>query len=372
MRGLKIFGLAYFSYLLLALYANYFNPQLRDILYSRGFEPSYLILGTATALLFFAAFALGYLSDLPLPPMFIAAVALVVSLYDFPPAFLVVCLLLLSYKMGLDPLRRFSNIAIALSLATPVLLYALKGIPLLDPSLRYELVGPLVLLALLGALGISYSGLSLRWKTVLLGVYTPIFLLGSFRSLVALIYIAYFLSVYLTGNNPPGHRVTLAGALAALFLIVLWMSGGLHALIIRVGFTFLVFHNLVRLSMPFGFFHGRLLLSDNPRFMVGQLFGTTTHYTYFFFGQAVADFGIFGLLEAFFLGLLLRRSEDSPESTALVLSVMVYALDSGVDAMLFLFVLMAALFRRPSNRPALKRTSMDPKTSQCREASEGV
>ncbi len=347
MRGLKIFGLSYFSYLLIALYANYFNPQLRDILYSRGFVPSYLVWGTAMALLFFAVFALGYLSDLPLPPMFIAAVALVVSLYDFPPAFLVVCLLLLAYKLDLDLLRRFSSVAIALSLAIPPILYVLNGVPLLDPSLRYELVGPLVLLALLGALGMSYSQLPLMWKTVLLGAYTVVFLLGSFRSLVALIYIVYLLDVYFTDINPLRHKTAIAGVLAALFLIVLWMSGGINVLLIRVGFTFLVFHNLVRLALPFGLFHGMLLFSDNPRYLVGQLFGTTTHYTYFFFGQAVADFGILGIIEAFFLGILLRRSEDSLDSMTLALSVMVYALDSGIDAMLLLFILAAVLFSKP-------------------------
>ena len=343
MRGLKIFGLSFFAYLSLALYSNYFDPELREVLYSRGFEPSYLLMGTAIAVLFFLAFAAGYMSNLPLPASVVGAVALVVSLYDFPVSFLVVLLILASYKASLDPLRRFPSVAIALSLITPLILYVFRGVPLLQPDLRYELVGPLVLLALLGALGMAYSRLSVGWKTLLLGAYTAVFLLGSFRSLLALIYIAYALDVYFRERNPRGWRAILT-AVILLSLLILLMSGGTDALMVRVGFTFLVFQNLVRLSLPLGLFHGSLLLSNDPRFMVGQLFGTTTHYTYFFFGQAVADFGLLGLIEAFFLGLLLRHSENSVESLTLVLAVMIYALDSGIDAMTLLFILIPVLF----------------------------
>ena len=343
MRGLKIFSLAFFSYLLLSLYANYFDPKLREIIYSKGFEPSMVILGTLIALLFFLIFVLGYLSGLELPVWLLMGLLLGLSFYDPPVAPVLAILLIISYKVRLDPFRKFPDVALALSLVVPILLYLHYGVPLFTREIRYALVGPLVLLALLAAVGLSYSGLSPKWKTVLLGAYTIVFFLGTFRSLVLLVYLAYFFSVYFSS---PGLRKEIGVLGLALFGIILWMSGGLEALMVRVGFTFLVFHNLVRLSLPWGLFHGALLLSDNPRHMVSELFGASLNYSYFFFGQAVADFGILGLIEAFLLGALLREGEKSPHALALVLSVMIYSLDSGIDALTAIFIIAPLLFEK--------------------------
>ena len=341
MRGLKIFSLAFFSYLFLSLYANYFDENLRKMIYSKGFEPSMVILGTVIALIFFLAFGLGYLFGFKLPVWFLMVLLLVLSFYEPPVAPILAFLLLVSYKIRLDPFMKFPEVALALSLVVPIILYFHYGVPLFAREIRYTLVGPLVLLALLAAVGMSYSRLSVRWKTVLLGAYTVIFLLGTFRSLVLLVYLSYFFSFYLTSPRM-GKRTAALGIL--LFGVVLWMSGGLEALLVRVGFTFLVFHNLVRLSLPWGLFHGALLLSDNPRHMVSELFGASLNYTYFFFGQAVADFGILGLIEAFLLGNFLRESERSPQALALTLSVMIYSLDPGIDALIVMFIITPLIF----------------------------
>ena len=341
MRGLKIFSLAFFSYLLLSLYANYFDETLREIIYSKGFEPSMVILGTLMALLFFLAFAFGYISGFELPVWFLIALLIGLSFYDPPVAPMLALLLIISYKIRLDPFRKFPDVALALSLLVPILLYLHYGVPIFAREVRYTLVGPLVLLALLAAVGMSYSRLSVRWKTVLLGAYTMIFFLGTFRSLVLLVYLSYFFSFYLSSPRR-GRGIGALGIL--LFGVVLWMSGGLDALLVRVGFTFLVFHNLVRLSLPWGLFHGALLLSDNPRHMVSELFGASLNYTYFFFGQAVADFGFLGLLEAFLLGVLLKGSEKSPQTLALSLSVMIYSLDPGIDALTAIFLTTPLIF----------------------------
>lgn len=343
MRGLKIFSLGFFTYLFLSLYSNYFDSELRDVIYSRGFEPAMIFLGSLMAVVFFLFFYLGYLSDWKLPTWAMLWLFFMLSFYEFPVGPLLALLLITAHTIRLDPFRRFPEVAILLSILTPLLLYARYGIPLFERQLRPVLVGPLVLLALLAVVGISYSRIPVVWKTSLLAVYTVVFFLGAFRSLLLLIYLSYLFSVYFS-NPELGKKSSIIGV---FFLgVIFWMSGGFSTLMIRVGFTFLVFHNLVRLSMPWGLFHGALILSSNPRHIISQLFGASTNYTYFFFGQAVADFGIFGLVEAFLLGTLLRESEASPQSLSLTLSVMLYCLDSGIDALSLLFIIGSISFER--------------------------
>ncbi|ASJ06794.1 hypothetical protein [Thermococcus pacificus] len=343
MRGLKIFSLAFFSYLGLSLYANYFDEGLRDTIYSRGFELSMLVLGTVYALAFFAVFALGYSAKIELPPGFLAGLFFLLSLSRpvviTPVAFIV----LVAYKKGVNPFRLFPEESLLVSLLIPLSLYVIVGIPLRDRCLRYELVGPLVLAAILAVIGIAYSKLSLRWKTLLLFVYSFLFFLGTFRSLTLLVFLAYFLTVYI---GYPQLRKWLVPLSVFPLALVVGMSGGLEAVFIRVGFTFLVFHNLVRLSLPWGLFHGSLLLSNNPRHLVASLFDGPTNYTYFFFGQPIADFGLLGLFEAFLLGMFLRDSERTPESLVTVLSLMIYSIDPGVDAFLLMFIVSTLLFLR--------------------------
>jgi len=300
-----------------------------------------LVLGTVYALVFFAFFALGYMSGIKLPPALLATLFLVLSLRDLFVIPILALLTLLAYRMKLNAPRLFAEYVLLVSLLIPVVLYVVVGVPLIENSLRYKLVAPLVLAAILATIGITYSTISFRWKTFLVGVYMLLFFLGTFRSLILLVYLAYFLDTYF--RYPQFRRLLLPLSTIPVIVIVA-MSGGLEAILIRIGFTFLVFHNLVRLSVPWGLFHGALLFSDNPRAMVASLFGASTHYTYFFFGQAIADFGIFGVVEAFFLGMLLRESEKTLESFVVVLSIMLYALDPGIDAFLLLFILGILLF----------------------------
>ncbi|ASJ11934.1 hypothetical protein [Thermococcus thioreducens] len=341
MRGLKIFSLGFFSYLTLSLYANYFDEGLRNTIYSRGLEPSVLLLGTVYALAFFAVFSLGYVLNLRLPSSLLAVLFLLLSFQNFPVFSLLAVLVLIVYRLGINPFRLFPQSALLVALLIPSALYIVVGVPLLENSLRYELVGSLVLAAVLAVVGMAYSTLSLRWKTFLVGVYTVLFFLGTFRSLVLLVYLAYFLGTYF---DYPQFRKWLLGLSLIPALIIVGMSGGIEAVLVRIGFTFLVFHNLVRLSLPWGFFHGALLFSSNPRGMVASLFGASTNYTYFFFGQPVADFGILGVIEAFLLGTFLGNSEGNRGSFVVVLSLMIYSLDPGVDAFIMLFIVATLLF----------------------------
>ncbi len=314
--GLKIFSLAFFTYLLIALYSNYLDSRLKELIYARGgFSPSMVLLGLVYALIFFLAFSSGYLVRLRSkglrvnPPWFYITGIFALSFVEFPLGPLLTVLLIGGL---LFPSRNAGQVAVPCHWggghrSPPLVFYLTVGIPLFNNSLRYVLVGPpLVFSALLGAFGIVYTDTSVRVKTLLFLVFMLLFFLGTFRSLIVLVYLAYTLDLYSRGVFRLDTRTI--GISLLLGLIVVWLSGSVQAILVRVGFTFLVFHNLVRLSIPYGIFHGALLFSDNPRHLVAGLFGATGgvgNYTYFFFGQAVADFGILGLMEAFLLGFLL-------------------------------------------------------------------
>lgn len=348
MRGLKIFSLAFFTYLLIALYSNYPDSRLKELIYARGFSPSMVLLGLVYALIFFLAFSSGYLvrlrsKGLRVNPWFYITGIFALSFVEFPLGPLLTVLLIGAYCFHPGMRDRLPFHAIGVAIVAPLVFYLTVGIPLFNNSLRYVLVGPLVFSALLGAFGIVYTDTSVRVKTLLFLVFMLLFFLGTFRSLIVLVYLAYTLDLYSRGVFRLDTRTI--GISLLLGLIVVWLSGSVQAILVRVGFTFLVFHNLVRLSIPYGIFHGALLFSDNPRHLVAGLFGATGvgNYTYFFFGQAVADFGILGLMEAFLLGFLLGESERNPKSLAFVLSIMIYALDPGIDAVLLISILGALL-----------------------------
>lgn len=107
-----------------------------------------------------------------------------------------------------------------------------------------------------------------------------------------------------------------------------------------MGFTFLIFHNIVSVSLPFGFFHGKLLLHSDPRWRIAFMFTPSGRYTYFLFGQPIADFGILGVVEAYLFGSLLRLSETDKKTASVVLATLIYALESGVDAFILSMLLL--------------------------------
>lgn len=107
-----------------------------------------------------------------------------------------------------------------------------------------------------------------------------------------------------------------------------------------MGFTFLIFHNIVSVSLPFGFFHGKLLLHSDPRWRIAFMFTLSGRYTYFLFGQPIADFEILRVVEAYLFGSLLRLSETDKKTASVVLATLIYALESGVDAFILSMLLL--------------------------------
>ena len=343
MKGLKIFSLAFFSYLILALYSNYFDKSLRELIYAKGFSSSMLFLGTAISLIFFLAMIFGYVKPIKLDDRVLMLSIFLLSFFELPWAPPIAVILLITYWRRVNPSTLHAPLCLFSALTTLLLIYLLAGVPFFDPSLRYRLVGFLVMAAFLALVSIIYLDVPIGIKTLLLIIFEMFLFLGTFRSLMILVFLGYIFGLYFE-NKLKLDVKTAVVALSVLFA-VLYLSHGFKDLMIRVGFTFLVFHNIVRLSMPLGLFHGALLMSDNPRYLIGRLFGTSMHYTYFLFGQPIADFGILGIFEAYLFGVFLKLAEENPKTLALVLSLMIYVIETGMDAFILLLILSALLFR---------------------------
>jgi len=342
-KGLKIFSLAFFSYLFLALYSNYFDKNLSDMIYAKGFSSSMLLMGTFFSLIFFSFMILGYLKPIRLSERALILSILLLSLFEIPWAPLVAVILVITYWRKINPSVLHAPLCLFSAIITLFIVYSVKGIPFVQPALRYKLVGFLVMSAFLGLVAIIYLKTSTKIKTLLLLLFEVLLFLGTFRSLMILIFMGYIFDLYFEGELKLDMKISLG--LFAVAASVLYLSHGFERLMVRIGFTFLVFHNIVRLSIPSGIFHGRLLMSDNPRYLIGKLFGTDMHYTYFLFGQPIADFGVLGVIEAYLFGVFLKHAEENPRTTALVLSLMIYIIETGMDAFSLLLILSALLFR---------------------------
>ncbi|WP_456394639.1 hypothetical protein [Thermococcus sp.] len=343
MKGLKIFSLAFFSYLTLALYSNYFDKNLRNLIYAKGFSSSMLLMGTVFSLLFFSFMALGYIKPLKLNDRILALSILLLSLFELPWAPIAAAVLVATYLFRLKPSEFHAKISLLSAFVTLLTLYSVGGVPLLNPTLRYRFVGFLVMAAFFGLVAIIYLKTSIKVKTLLLILLEVLLFLGTFRSLMILIFMGYLFDLYFEGVLRLDVRLSLS--LLTVAASILYLSHGLEHLMVRIGFTFLVFHNIVRLSLPLGLFHGSLIMSDNPRHLVGELFGAKTNYTYFLFGQPIADFGVLGVAEAYLFGVFLRCAEENPKTSALVLSLLIYTIETGMDAFTLLLILSALLFR---------------------------
>ena len=339
MKSLKLFSLAFFTYLTLTLYANIF---LKDKLYAAELDMSRIWVASLIALLFFGFFVLGFIKPVELPQwsywLIISFLSLSIGIWGLG-ATLIVFLISKKYHGFKD----YAGLSFFFSLFLIVAIYMLVGVPIFEWGLRFRLNKLLVFLAFLSGISLVYVNWNIKFKTLAFLILEMLFFLGTFRSLMLLVFLMYILPFYFEG------RLTLDKICLAIpvFLLILYLSGSLEGLLVRIGFTFLIFHNLVHVSMPFGFFHGRLLLHSDPRWRVAFMFTLKNRYTYFLFGQPIADFGIFGVVEAYFLGTLLKLSERNVKTTTIVLSTLIYAIESGIDAFLLsVLVLFGALYSK--------------------------
>ncbi|ADT85151.1 hypothetical protein [Thermococcus barophilus] len=339
MKSLKLFSLAFFTYLVLTLYTNVF---LKDKLYGAELDMSRIWVALLVVILFFVFLVAGYLKPAELPAWAYWLMLFVFS-FALPLYGVIAVAFIFLFSMKYNPFEKHAHIWLILSIILLGFIYLLRGIPLFNWGLRFGLSKILVFLAFLSGVSLVYVNWSIKFKTLVFLILEMLFFLGTFRSLMLLIFLMYILPLYFE------ERLTLDKICLAIpvFLLILYLSGSLEGLLVRIGFTFLIFHNLVHISMPFGIFHGKLLLHSDPRWRIAFMFTLKNRYTYFLFGQAVADFGIFGVIEAYFIGTLLKLSERNLKTATIVLSTIIYAIESGIDAFLLsVLILFGALYSK--------------------------
>ncbi|RLF75241.1 hypothetical protein DRN51_04360 [Thermococci archaeon] len=343
MKGLKLFTFAFFTYLFLMVCANIF---LKDRLYAVALPSHKIMSALIIALIFWGALVLGYLKPIRFPEwvywLLIFILSFALPIYG-QLAVLVMFLLSREYNV----FEKHAKFVLLGSILSILVLYSFEGIPFFQWGLRFRLVKPLVLFAFLSGISLTYCRLNWKLKILALLILEVLFFLGTFRSLMLLVFLFYILPYYYE------NKLTFKQVLVALpiFLVVIYLSGNLESLLVRVGFTFLVFHNIVSVSLPFGFFHGKLLFHSDPRWRVAFMFTLNGRYTYFLFGQPIADFGIFGVIEAYLIGNLLKLSEVNKKTASIVLATLIYALESGIDAfVLSVLLLFGGVYSRYTSK----------------------
>ena len=332
MRSLKLFSLAFFSYLLLMICSHLILKE-----YSASLNM--LPLSLAVILIFYCCFVAGYLRPLYLPTKAVWIAIFLLAVYFaryvvLTPVAVVFLYLLLKYEP--EFFKKFSWFVFLLGVGIVGSTYLFVGVPFFKYPIRFELTEVLTLSAYLFLTAIAFEQRE-RIRSLYFIVSSILLFMSTFRSLLILVFLAYATPYYLSGKIR--MREICLGILVGIAVLIL--SGNLESLLIRVGFTFLIFENLVKISLPFGFYHGSLLLSYSPGRKIAFMFTLDRNiYSSFIFGQAVADFGIFGMVEAYLLGTILKRSENDLSSLTVVLSLLIYLIEVGIDA----FVLAIMLF----------------------------
>ncbi|CUX77008.1 hypothetical protein CHITON_0229 [Thermococcus chitonophagus] len=218
---------------------------------------------------------------------------------------------------------------ILVSVAVFVVLLICKFIPLLYPGLRFK---PLAVLYLISGYATALA-VSITPSPYLVAYGMILGIVSTFRSIIALIFLAcIYRRKYISWK-------TIFIAIVAVLIISLARGLNLHDIILRPAFTYQVYERLYEIGMPFGKLF--ILPEPIPGYKVAALYGSKTRYTYTIFGEAVADFGVFGLFEAFVLGILVRTLRRLAWAHSFVLAVLTLSIELGLDApklaVIFLF-----------------------------------
>ena len=237
-------------------------------------------------------------------------------------------------------LRIILAIVVTAIFLTPVLAGC---IPLLDPGARYS---PLRLFYLsAGYFTVALISLKPDFRVFLLGELIAI--VSTFRTIGLAVAIAYTLKLAQTGKlGRPGGKWkgyiipgTIATGVVLIFIIRYYATiqtyPNLHlsfveTLLYRPWVTYTVYERLFEMGMPLG--KRGILFSADPKGYVGSLFGRDVGYTYTLFGQPAYDFGIFGLIEALFLGMALADAERRNPTAVLAVTFAILMIPIGIDA----------------------------------------
>ncbi len=238
--------------------------------------------------------------------------------------------------------RELRIILTAVVVALFLIPIAAGSVPLLNPSERYSTFRLFYLAA--GYFTVALLSLRADFRVFLLGELIAV--ASTFRTVGLAVALAYLLKLLQTGRlkgNPGPRRYALIGAILLGLMGVFavryyatvhaypgWKLGFLETLLYRPGVTYTVYERLFEMGMPFG--KARILFSTDPKGYVGSLFGRDVGYTYTLFGQPAYDFGIFGFIEALFLGMALADAERRRPTAILAVTFMTLMIPIGIDA----------------------------------------
>ncbi len=226
------------------------------------------------------------------------------------------------------------------------------GVPLMKPWLRYT-VASVPFLAAGDVLIIAIGAYPSPWL-MLLGLVIAI--VGASRTVGIGVLTAYILAEAYGGISlralvkKKSLLILTIFLFAAMLLARYWVTRHLYpdwslgligTLFYRVGSTYTVYEHLFEWGMPFG--NHILLFQSDPTGYVGHLFGRDVGYTYSLFGQPAYDFGIIGIVEAVFLGVLLREADRSAVTGTFAFTLLVLMTEIGIEGA-FLSALSYAAF----------------------------
>ncbi|AIF68707.1 hypothetical protein PAP_01325 [Palaeococcus pacificus DY20341] len=232
-----------------------------------------------------------------------------------------------------------------LVVALPLLAISKGIIPILNPQTRYSDLKDLYLTSAI------FASLLLAYKPnlILFLVAEAFAVVSTFRSNALIVFLAY---LFRAEKRDLKKLLIIGVPLVVLAFVVrfyatrsvypIWKLGFVQSLVYRAGFSYMVYEKLFSLGMPFGKF--KLILSPDARGYVASLFGRENNYTYTIFGQPAYDLGVFGLFEAFFVGMALRDAEKASMFKALSLVFLILAVENGFDALNFGVLMGSAYF----------------------------
>ncbi len=374
------FPAAYLAFLGLALLA-YLSPVTSPYLqFARvGAMPLLLTLAGVALFILGARYARRRFSGVPEKPLLalIGVLSFYVLATEFPEYVLPAALAAAGSVFLWVGLTRFASplmIGIASSaLALLALAYTLSsGIPLFDPALREQVaVSPgRAVFHGLGVVGSSMMLVSLPLRLSLPFVSAMVAggVLAGFKSDAIAIALSSCTAALLARRlSLPALAAAAGFAVLVLTVVSTHIAGTAYGTwkippwyypAYRAGFTFLVFSAAVHLAMPLGLLHGRALLDVSQTVASGAVLGYGEEHiiTTTFFGPAVLDFGLLGVLMGLpagaYLGVMYRlsRTEAGAACYAAALVHMLILIEVGVQPTSVLFLLMLLYLSQRAQR----------------------
>lgn len=294
---------------------------------------------------FWASLVLGYRSNIEVPKaiymiiVFFASLSFIqFSLLSFGFIFILLLILFSLTETGYLQKyeKKFGYLFFIAGFSIIIFGFYRLGIPILSPENRY---GSMWIFSTGAMVFFVFSIALVKDLKIFIGSLFLI-LVSTFRSSSFILLLTYFFSKKL-------NKKRVIGLVIGSFLILLvgnyvaletrgWDFTVLKLILNRSGFTYGVYQDLVQTSLPFGRFHGELILSNNPGILISNLYDYLNpgqSYTSFFFGQPVADFGIFGSLECFLYGLLLKKIEYVKRFKAIGISFSIVIIEIGITGL---------------------------------------